>query len=222
MGLWILKHLLLCQIDLKPSFQVGQPRDSGQDPTVPPSGQKEERAGEPSIGVTMTDDRNGLNWLQCILDSASAQDGRSQLRNVAGRVLMKLPRGKYTLGICVSLCECVWDRESKRGRGTPEVIWGRQAEDFIRLSKAPEVRNHLLGPTTSLASFFPSLDIWSARVPRLVLSCPQTSYSSFSPDKPVQLHRIPHMWSQQALAVCTSVSSSWAYQSTCCVGLLQD
>ena len=60
-GLWILKHLLLCQIDLKPSFQVGQPRDSGQDPTVPPSGQKEERAGEPSIGVTMTDDRNGLN-----------------------------------------------------------------------------------------------------------------------------------------------------------------
>ena len=104
---------------------------------------------------------------------------------------MNLLPGKYTFGgICVCVCVSVYegDRESKRERRTTQVLWGREAIGFIRLPKAPYVENTLIRPTyiSGLLLIHPGYlkCLTVPRVPRSVLSFPQTPTTSFGPDKP--------------------------------------
>ena len=110
-----------------------------------------------SLASLWPNDRNGLNSLLGIVDSASVQEDRSQKHNLACRVLWNYCLGNSLLGICIYFCECVWER--KRERGTTQVFWGRQAIDLLDSQGSSRVRNHLSGSLTCQASSFP---LWIA------------------------------------------------------------
>ena len=98
--------------------------------------------------------------------------------------------------VCVCLSVYERERESKRERRTTQVLRGREAIGFIRLPKAPYVKN-TLRPTyiSGLLIIHPAYlkCLTAPRVPRSVLSFPQIPTTSFSSDKPAQLHRLPHL-----------------------------
>ena len=96
------------------------------------------------------------------------------------------------------VCATVYERETVRDRGElPRYFGGRQAIGFIRLSKAPYVENTLIRPPyiSGLLLIHPGYlkSLSAPRGPRLVLSFPQTTTTSFGSDKPSQLHHLSHV-----------------------------
>ena len=93
----------------------------------------------------------------------------------------------------VYVCVSVYEREREANYSGTR---GREAVGFIRLPKAPYVEN-TLRPTyiSGILIIHPAYPkcLTAPRVPRSVLSFPQIPTTSFSPDKPAQLHRLPHL-----------------------------
>ena len=86
------------------------------------------------------------------MNSASVQEDRSQKHSLFCRYQWNCCLGNSLLGICVYLCECVW--ETKRERGTTQVLRGGRQYVLWDSQRHPRVRIHLSGPLTSLASSF--------------------------------------------------------------------
>ena len=122
-------------------------------------------------------------------------------------------------------CICVSVYERERGttqvlwEGRPYVLWDSQRHlEWKLIYQAPW---HLRPPVSTM-------DTWSPWLPQ---GSPDQFYpvpkhpTAISVLKTQPSSTIYHMCDfSKALAVCTSVSSyvSWANQTTCCVGLLQD
>ena len=73
----------------------------------------------------------------------------------------------------------------KEKEGNYSVFWGRQAIGFLDSQGSSRVRTHLSGPLTSQSLISHSgymKPLTAPRIPRLVLSCPQTPNGNFSPE----------------------------------------